>query len=139
VSATFAAAFVALYVGHQLADHGAQSDRQANGKVGKGWPAARAMAAHVGTHGALQTLLLCALIPLGVAVSPAGLAAGVSWSMATHAFIDRRWPVLWLLHHTGSSGFATLDGRPVNGPYLTDQAIHVVCLFVAAWLIGALS
>jgi hypothetical protein len=56
-------------------------------------------------------------------------------SGATHAFIDRRWPVRWLLRRTGSPGFVEM-ATPVNGPYQADQALHHGCLLIAALLMA---
>lgn len=53
----------------------------------------------------------------------------------THAFFDRRWPVRWLLQHTGSPDFAELRAAGMNGMYLTDQALHQTALMVSALLI----
>jgi hypothetical protein len=67
-----------------------------------------------------------------------GVAAALSWSAATHAFLDRRWPVRWLLEHTGKRGFANLAAAGMNGMYLTDQALHGVSLGGAAVMLAAL-
>jgi hypothetical protein len=133
----FAAAFIALYVGHQVGDHIAQTDHQANHKAGKGLTAAKAMAGHVGSYTAVQAVALAAVSSVGV--TAAGALAGLVVSAATHAVIDRRWIVQWLLHHTGSPGFAALTSGGMNGPYLTDQTLHIACLFAAAVTVGWLA
>lgn len=48
----------------------------------------------------------------------------VSW--VTHSFIDRRWPVRWLLAHTGSATFSELPW----GVIAADQALHLSILAV---------
>ncbi|MGW5119175.1 hypothetical protein ACWEQ8_27585 [Streptomyces noursei] len=80
--------------------------------------------------------LVWLVIPLPLAVT--GLAAGFAWSMATHALLDRRWPVRWLLQHTGSPAFADLRAAGLNGLYLADQALHQTALLVSALMITRL-
>lgn len=122
----------ALYVGHQIGDHIAQTDHQAANKAGKGCEGWQAMAGHVASYTACQAVALLALRATGVRVSPIRAVLGLAVSAGTHALIDRRWPVQRLLHATGSPGFADLADGGMNGPYLADQALHVGCLFAAA-------
>lgn len=134
----FAAAFVALYVGHMVGDHVVQTDWQAAHKAGKGRDAFHAMTMHVLTYTLTQAVALWAVF----LVAPFNFYAmypALGFSAATHAFIDRRWPVQWLLRRTGSAGFASLASGGMNGPYLTDQTLHIGCLFVAALILGGLS
>lgn len=51
-------------------------------------------------------------------------------SLVTHAFIDRRWPVKWLMAHTGSRPFS----ETAWGVLVVDQALHlsILLLLVAA-------
>jgi hypothetical protein len=136
---TFAAAFVALYAAHMVGDHVLQTDRQARGKAAdKGWAAP--MAGHLATYLAAQFLALFAVAH--IAPFPAtnlGVACGLGFSAATHGLIDRRWPVRWLLEHTGSRDFARLTSNGLNGMYLCDQSLHIGCLFAAALIVGGLS
>jgi hypothetical protein len=137
-AALIAAAFVALYASHMLADHIVQTDRQANGKTAdKYW--VLPMAGHLTGYLATQALALAALQVVGVGLSAPAVVAGLAFSVATHGLIDRRWPVRWLLEHTGSAPFAQLAGHGLNGMYLADQSLHVGCLFVSALLAGGLS
>ncbi len=138
-STVFAASFVALYAGHMVADHVVQTDWQAAHKAGKGVDAFVAMTGHIGGYTITQTACLIAAQLVGVPFHGAAVIAGVLFSAATHAFIDRRWPVQWILRRTGSANFAALASSGMNGPYLTDQALHIGCLFVAALIIGGLS
>lgn len=138
-AAVLAASFAALYASHMVADHVVQTDFQASFKAERGRTGVIAMAGHVGSYGLTQTLACTLLLVAGVPLSPLGLIVGLAVSAATHAFIDRRWPVQWILRHTGSDRFAALASGGMNGPYLADQALHVGCLFVAAVLMGALS
>ena len=47
-------------------------------------------------------------------------------SAVTHAFIDRRWPVYWLMKHTGSENFSKTEW----GVIVTDQVLHLSILFI---------
>lgn len=132
-AAVFAAVFVALFAGHHVGDHLAQTDWSASHKAGPGWTGARAMASHLGSYLACQAAALGGLWLIGVPLTWLGAAAALVFSGATHGFIDRRWPVRWLLEHTGSADFADRQ-TPICGMYLADQSLHVGCLFVAALL-----
>jgi hypothetical protein len=135
----FATAFVALYVGHMVADHVAQTDWQAAHKADKGGKEIEAMAGHLIGYTICQAVALQAVAFLGVPIDGLAVLVGVTFSVLTHGFIDRRWPVLWLLRHTGSADFAALAGRGMNGPYLADQSLHIGCLFISALIIGVMS
>ena len=72
-------------------------------------------------------LTLGAFAVLAVTGWPLVALVVVSW--ATHSIIDRRWPVTWLMAHTGSEPFS----RTPWGPMAVDQALHlsILCLLVA--------
>lgn len=53
-------------------------------------------------------------------------------SAATHAVIDRRWPVRALLTASASPGFATVEW----GVIAVDQALHLTILALLAVLLG---
>jgi hypothetical protein len=53
-------------------------------------------------------------------------------SAASHALIDRRWPVQALLRAVGSQGLATLEW----GVIAADQALHLSILAMLAVLLG---
>lgn len=153
---TFGTVLAALVAAHDFGDHIVQTDHQAANKA-EDW---RAMGGHVGGYTVTQ---LAALRVVGVRLFSWRTLAGVAFSAATHAFIDRRWPVKWLLRHTGSPNFAmplltaggelTIPTRfpeqsryyrqliavtgnvPIHGPYLADQALHHACLFISARII----
>ncbi|MFH9353995.1 hypothetical protein [Kitasatospora sp. NPDC017646] len=148
--ATFGSTWAVLAVGHNVADHVfGQSDHQATNKGAptvedvaagvnprRGWAACLA---HVGQYHLVMGALLALVwlfIPLPLSVT--GLAAGFAWSAATHALLDRRWPVRWLLQRTGSPAFAELRTAGLNGMYLADQALHSGALLVSALLITRL-
>ena len=117
-----------------------QTDHQAATKAAPGWTGWRHNAYHVGLYHLVMTAMLLATVAvLDLPVTPAGLAAGIGLSAVTHAFLDRRWPVRWLLEHTRSKPFARMAGRGINGMYLADQALHYACLWACALLIGLTS
>lgn len=137
-AATFAAAFAALYAGHMVGDHLVQTHKMSQGKTAPtGW--LLPMAGHLAGYGLTQLAALICLAVVDVRLSLLGVVVGLAFSVGTHGFIDRRWPVRWLLEHTGSKEFADLNTGGINGMYLGDQAAHIGCLFVAALLIGGLS
>ncbi|MEV6594139.1 hypothetical protein [Streptomyces acidicola] len=125
-----------LAVGHNLADHVlGQTDYQAAGKAApsekeiadganprRGWGACLRHVAQYHLVMAVMLAIVWAVLPLWL--SWTGLAVGLTISVLTHAFLDRRWPVRWLLEHIGSKGFAELKSAGMNGMYLTGQALH---------------
>lgn len=143
-AARFAAVLGTLHAAHNLADHVIQTDAQALGKAGPGWAGWRAMAGHVGSYHAAQVAALAAADrALGLGLRPGRTALAVALSAASHAFLDRRWPVRRALELTGSPGFAsgrfTLNWQadrsypvPLHGPYLADQALHHAFLWLVA-------
>lgn len=151
-----AACYVALWVAHDVADHVIQTDEQATHKAAGGGFAfwGGAMIGHLAGYGATQAVALTVLRAAGIPLSRRRIAAGLALSIATHGFLDRRWPVVALLKATGSPLFAdpiigttpvhvrqsatatvlvgatTAQRLPLHGTYLADQALHH--LFVAA-------
>ncbi|MFJ7189669.1 DUF3307 domain-containing protein [Streptomyces bacillaris] len=130
----FASLFVLLYLGHLLADYPLQSDHQATHKAERtttGWVAALTHAAtHVATCAAALTV--GALVLDDVALSLPVVAAALVWIGATHAFIDRRWPVLWWMRNTGSTAWIAHGGAAH-----VDQTAHVLALVLAALALSA--
>lgn len=61
-----------------------------------------------------------------IATSKDALAA-LLWIGVTHAVIDRRWPVLWWMTHTGSTDWISRGGAAH-----VDQTAHIAALVVAA-------
>jgi hypothetical protein len=119
--------FLLLLTGHLLGDWVAQSDWQATNKT-RSWAA---LAAHVaGYHLIMGPLLLLPVVRDGW---PAWKALAVlAVSAATHALIDRRWPVRALMRVAGSPGFATIEW----GVIAVDQALHLSILAMLAVLLG---
>ncbi|GAA4684720.1 DUF3307 domain-containing protein [Phytohabitans rumicis] len=138
VQATFGVALLALLIGHQLGDHIAQTDRQAEHKAGAGWTGAKAMAGHlIGYHVTAAVVLAGTAYTLALPLSATGLAAGFGFSVVTHAILDRRRPVARLLRLTRSPAFVE-QTSPVCGMYVADQALHWLALLVSALLIARL-
>lgn len=147
---TFGASWPVLYVGHNLADHvTGQSDWQAANKVApkpeeitagakphRGW---LANLAHIlQYHLTLIVLGFLAWWVLPLHWSPFGVITALTWSAGTHALLDRRWPVRWLLDHLGKKRFARRESGGVNGMYIADQALHSLALGVSAVLLAVL-
>lgn len=129
----FVVAFIGLLAGHYAGDFLFQTDSQSKSKPDR----AGAMLGHIVSYGAAQfgaLLLLRYAIPTFDPV-PWQAAAGLVFSLTTHWFIDLRWPVIWWQNHTGSAAFVAED-NPLNGRFHTDQAMHIVCIFLAAAIIG---
>ncbi|MFD0575467.1 DUF3307 domain-containing protein [Dactylosporangium darangshiense] len=129
----------ALFVGHSLGDHIAQTDHQAAGKSGSGAAAWRALGGHLLTyHLTLAAVLLLTAAALRLPLSPLGVCAGFAFSVVTHGLLDRRWPVRAILRATRSPEFAETT-TPVNGMYVADQALHHLALLGTALMIAAVS
>jgi hypothetical protein len=138
LQATFGVALLALLIGHQLGDHIAQTDHQADNKAAKGRTGLRAMVGHLLTyHLTAGAVLAGTAITLELPLSPTGLVAGFAFSVVSHAILDRRTPVRRLLRLTRSPVFAE-QASPVCGMYVADQALHWFSLLVAALLIARL-
>ncbi|MBB2941824.1 hypothetical protein FB565_001528 [Actinoplanes lutulentus] len=138
IAVTFAAVAVTLHAAHQLGDHIIQTDTDAGNKAAPGRHGWRHVLVHVATYH-LTALVMLAVTAwlLHLPITATGLTAGIGFSAATHAVIDRRWPVRWLLNNTGSAAFADRQ-TPICGMYLADQSLHYGCLWVAALLIACL-
>jgi hypothetical protein len=96
------------------------------------------MAGHLATyHAWAGGLLIGAFVLLGLPLTVPGLTAGLAFSAATHALLDRRWPVRAILRATGSPLFAEAT-TPVSGMYAADQALHQLALLISALLIAGL-
>jgi hypothetical protein len=136
---TFAAIAVTFYAGHHLADHViGQTDKQSTHKAAPGWHGWRHLLGHVTAyHLVLAAMLATTLILLDISASILGITTGLGFSAVTHAILDRRWPVRWILNHTGSADFANRQ-TPICGMYLADQSLHYACLWIAALLVACL-
>ncbi|MED7930512.1 DUF3307 domain-containing protein [Nonomuraea sp. LP-02] len=135
-AALVAVTFAALYAGHQIGDHVVQSDRSA---VTKGapdperlamgvspWSGWGACLLHVASYTATQAAAL-ALVCVAVPMELSGMGTALVVSASTHAVIDRRWIVRWLIHVKKCHNWR-------EAPYAIDQSLHVGALLVAAVL-----
>jgi hypothetical protein len=137
-SVIFAVSLAALLVGHQLGDHVGQTDHQAAHKTERSVAGWRAMAGHLFNYHLIVTgVLLLTAFALRLPLSPRGVAAGMVFSVVTHAWLDRRWPVRALLRATHSETFAETT-TPVCGMYVADQALHRLALLLSALMIAGL-
>jgi hypothetical protein len=106
VTATFAAAFVALYVAHVVADHWVQTEAQARDKGAAGWTGRLAAGRHVASY-TLVALLALVLMAwrLGLGLDPGRVALGLGVSAVTHWWADRRWTLQRVAELVGHGGF----------------------------------
>jgi hypothetical protein len=129
------AAFAALFAGHWIGDHWAQTDHQATTKGAHSHAGRRACAAHVATLTLCQALAL-AVVALygGAAFAPLNLVLGLAVNAASHFWCDRRTTLeglAYALHRTGKHEYYR-----VGAPQL-DQAFHMLFILIAAVIIGA--
>jgi hypothetical protein len=113
--------FLLVLAGHLIGDFVVQTDWQANNKE-RNW---RADAAHVLTYHVIMAVL----------VLPVWHDPNAAWflaiSIASHAFVDRRWPTRLVLGATGSKNFSTVFW----GVIATDQSLHLSILAISFyWL-----
>lgn len=111
-----------VIVGHLLGDWVVQTDAQAAVKT-TSW---RANLTHVSTY----HLTMILFVVWGWHDWRALLALAVSF--ASHAFIDRRWPVRWLMAHTGSRPFS----EQMWGVLVVDQVLHLSILLTLVALLA---
>lgn len=86
----FAAAAIALYVGHHVGDYWVQTHHQAMHKGDAGTTGRLQCLAHVLNYLTTQMACLAMLVPLGLSVSIGQLAGGLAVSGVTHYLADRR-------------------------------------------------
>jgi hypothetical protein len=135
----FAVVLSTMYASHQVADHVfGQTDKQAANKALPGRSGWAALLGHVfAYHVVMVVMLLVVLVTFSLPVTLTGIFFGIGFSAVTHAILDRRWPVRWILEHTGSPEFAKMQ-QPLCGMYLADQGLHYLCLWVSALLFAVL-
>jgi len=129
----FAELFVLLYAAHLAADYPLQTDHQAAHKACAGAAGWRANAAHALTHVAACAVALgVGALVLDVTAGAWASAAALVWIGATHAVIDRRWPVAWWMRWARQTEWAKHGGAAH-----VDQTAHVLVLVVAALVLTA--
>jgi len=145
------ASFPLLLAGHLLGDFIFQTDHQAKHKNDPGPDGWLALSKHIRTY---HQGIDLALLPIKIARAGGMRSWGALWrhplrhrrtiasanwdlfwarafSIATHMFIDRRWPVVKLQQETGSPDFAAQPW----GVMVTDQALHLVVLVIMSmWI-----
>jgi len=129
----FAALFILLYAAHLLSDYPLQTDHQAAHKADAGRAGWRVSLSHAGTHVVVSAVALAVgqlVLGLGVGIIPA--AASLLWIGASHAFIDRRWPVARWMTLARQAGWAQHGGAAH-----VDQTFHVAALVAAALAMAA--
>ena len=109
--------FLLVLAGHLIGDFVLQTDWQASNKE-TSW---RAATDHVLTYHVIMAVLV---LPVWRHVNTAWLFA---ISIASHALVDRRWPIRLLLGSTGSKNFSTAFW----GVIATDQSIHLSILAIS--------
>ena len=154
-AATFAAVFVALYVGHTVGDHWVQSSCQAATKGLSGWTGRLACGRHVLSLTLTKVLALSAVVlVLDVSVTAVGLVLGLGLDGASHYWADRRTTLARLATRCGKGEFyrlgtpahpahpVTVDGAYAptlgTGAYALDQSWHMLWLGIAALILAAL-
>ena len=124
----FAVLLPTLWAAHNVGDHIAQTHHQATHKANS-WAA---MAGHISSYQVVQSVAVeGVLATTGLRCSWRAKLLGATVSAATHALLDRGWPVRWIQQHTGSAEFVKLT-TPINGMYVSDQALHHGCLLISA-------
>lgn len=133
-AAVMAAAFAALFVGHQLGDHVVQSNATAQAKATPAddrlaagahpWTGWNACAWHAATTTLTQTGAL-AVAWLAAPLTATGVGIALLASAVSHAVIDRRWMVQRIIRAKRCHDW-------VEAPYLIDQSLHHGAHLVAA-------
>ncbi|MCX4826599.1 DUF3307 domain-containing protein [Streptomyces sp. NBC_01142] len=124
-----ATVFVLLYAAHLIADYALQTDHQAEHKAERGVTGWCANLSHAATHVLVSAVLLSlGTVVLDLSLSGPVTAAVLGWIGASHAFLDRRWPVLWWMEHVGNAPQCAARG----GAAFVDQTAHVTALVLAA-------
>lgn len=140
-SAAFGPLLSAALAAHELADNLlGQTDSQARDKGKPGTEGWAADLRHVAAYHAVMAAMVGATVrATRTPVSGRGLLAGLAVSVASHAVIDRRWPVERLMTATGSRAWAemAIKTEPHGTPWKPglnrgDQAAHVGMLWLAA-------
>ncbi|MGW5677556.1 DUF3307 domain-containing protein [Streptomyces sp. NPDC003860] len=130
----FAELFALLYVAHLAADYPLQTDHQAAHKARCGRVGWTANLTHAGTHVIAAVVLLgVGAVVLDLSLSVPAAAVAAAWIGATHALIDRRWPVAAWMRLARQTTWADHGGAAH-----VDQTAHITALTLAALALAAL-
>jgi hypothetical protein len=132
----FVAGLATALVAHQVMDHVfGQTDEQAANKAKPGRTGWSAILQHVGSyHVGMFIMMMTTFALFDLTPSVLGFTLFMVFSMASHALLDRRWTVRWILENTGSPNFAQMT-TPLCGMYLADQGLHWLCLWISCLLL----
>lgn len=143
----FTSAFIALFVGHYLADFWLQTASQAEDKARPDWRGRFACLRHVATLTITKATILgitAAVIGLRISITAACIALIID--AASHYWADRRVTLKKLAELTGKYSFYRLgsprpkqNDNPVlgTGAHALDQSWHITWLWIAALIIAA--
>jgi hypothetical protein len=151
VTGAFAAVFVALYVGHSVADHWVQTSCQAVRKGERTRSGQLACLRHVVTLSATKWLLvLLVVFPFHVKLHWWQVALGFGLDAASHYWADRRFTLERLARsrvvrkgefYDQGIDLVNAEGKPRphigTGRYALDQSWHHLWLFLGAWVATA--
>lgn len=129
----FPTLFLLLHVAHLAADYPLQTDHQAARKADSGAKGWRANLAHAATHTATSAAALLvgsSILDLTLQLEPA--LAALAWITATHAVVDRRWPVAAWMRLARQTNWADHGGAAH-----VDQTAHTLAIAVAALYLAA--
>jgi hypothetical protein len=117
--------FESLVIGHLLGDWLLQTEWQAQNKATR-WGA---MLVHVAIYHAVILVILVARY--GAGAMPVYLAVG--GLAISHAFLDRKWPVAWLMRALRIS----VDRAPDRAlTLIVDQSLHLLLIALATVYLG---
>ena len=129
-----AATLAALIPAHAFADHWVQTDSQATGKGGEGWPARFADLRHVLTYTATLAVTLAVVDwRCHLAYDVPRVAFALLFNGITHYIADRRTPVRHAALALGKAGWLKNDPEAL---YKLDQSWHYAFLLVTALIIA---
>lgn len=119
--------FAALIVGHLFGDFIIQQHTWSTRKTAPGWTGRAWCTVHAVTYGAACWAVLAVAVAIeGIAVNGSAVAIGMVVNAALHGFLDRRWPLVWLVRASGSGQWLDADPRAL---FIFDQVVHVITLY----------
>lgn len=122
--------FAALIVGHLLGDFLIQQHTWSTRKTKPGWVGRAWCTVHAVTYGAACWAVLALAIAVeGLRVDGTTVAVAMVANAALHGFLDRRWPLVWIIRATGSGPWLDRDPRAL---LIFDQVVHAVMLYAVA-------